>query len=386
MDISTLTSLITSFRAETRQNAITPESLGALLQKIADVLEEAAEGSDVQQILNWKDIATGIGNVLMNITLGNDNANNITLTIGKVNLKTGAKSATLFTLRPATASRAGVMTAEQCTNLNSLATKMDLVERLTLKVTSSAKNVKIALVDNSEELFNDPTQLAALLPIATSAQAGILTAEDYKRIRYSSSAQPFFHIQCDTKDDVLYVKYPSDVISAGYVPYFVRYSVKNTRYRSIEQRDDPGARNRGPAMRGWHLFYDQKKIKVALDGQVSIMYPTNQEFWEHAESFTETTDPRYLFGNIRPEYVEEKLKGYRVGFGGKTYKIGLSNNHRFRFGIVFGPPLSEMARKTLDFSKCVSNIAEFYVNIKAPAIGVYENYDDRWETYIRFSV
>ena len=35
-DISSITSLITSFRSETREEAITPEVLGALLQKIAD--------------------------------------------------------------------------------------------------------------------------------------------------------------------------------------------------------------------------------------------------------------------------------------------------------------------------------------------------------------
>lgn len=36
-DISSITSLITSFRSETREEAITPEVLGALLQKIADL-------------------------------------------------------------------------------------------------------------------------------------------------------------------------------------------------------------------------------------------------------------------------------------------------------------------------------------------------------------
>ena len=37
MDISNLTSLINALRAETQEDSITPESLGALLQRIAEV-------------------------------------------------------------------------------------------------------------------------------------------------------------------------------------------------------------------------------------------------------------------------------------------------------------------------------------------------------------
>ena len=38
MDITTLTSLINTFRAETKQDSITPDSLGQLLQRIVNVL------------------------------------------------------------------------------------------------------------------------------------------------------------------------------------------------------------------------------------------------------------------------------------------------------------------------------------------------------------
>ena len=38
MDITTLTSLINTFRAETKQDSITPDSLGLLLQRIVNVL------------------------------------------------------------------------------------------------------------------------------------------------------------------------------------------------------------------------------------------------------------------------------------------------------------------------------------------------------------
>lgn len=50
MDITTLTSLINTFRAETKQDSITPDSLGQLLQKIVNLLENAAEATTVQQL------------------------------------------------------------------------------------------------------------------------------------------------------------------------------------------------------------------------------------------------------------------------------------------------------------------------------------------------
>lgn len=39
--LSNLTELITAFRAETRQDAITPDSLGSLLQRMVDTLRKA---------------------------------------------------------------------------------------------------------------------------------------------------------------------------------------------------------------------------------------------------------------------------------------------------------------------------------------------------------
>ena len=49
MYITTLTSLINTFRAETKQDSITPDSLGQLLQRIVNVLGQASETSAVQQ-------------------------------------------------------------------------------------------------------------------------------------------------------------------------------------------------------------------------------------------------------------------------------------------------------------------------------------------------
>ena len=74
------------------------------------------------------------------------------------------------------------------------------------------------------------------------------------------TSHPFYHIECDSKKNVLYVKYPSHLITDGYVPYLLRYSKKRPRYRPADDRQ--AQRTYGPTMKGWHLFYDQKKIEV----------------------------------------------------------------------------------------------------------------------------
>lgn len=76
-DISSITSLITSFRSETREEAITPEVLGALLQKIADLLGKAALQTDVSRLDNWRSDLARIGYVLTSLTVGSDDRNNV---------------------------------------------------------------------------------------------------------------------------------------------------------------------------------------------------------------------------------------------------------------------------------------------------------------------
>lgn len=61
MDISNLTSLINALRAETQEDSITPESLGALLQRIVDVLGDAASDFTVQQLVQWQRIEVAEG-------------------------------------------------------------------------------------------------------------------------------------------------------------------------------------------------------------------------------------------------------------------------------------------------------------------------------------
>lgn len=133
MDISTLTSLINTFRAETKQESITPDSLGQLLQRIVNVLGQASETSAVQQITQWKNTISSIGAVLTSLALGSDDRNNIYLNVGSVNVATRAGMMGLFTIRQATTERADAMRAQQVTDLNTVRNKMNHVAQVELK-------------------------------------------------------------------------------------------------------------------------------------------------------------------------------------------------------------------------------------------------------------
>ena len=124
------------------------------------------------------------------------------------------------------------------------------------------------------------------------------------RYAWSSSTHPFYHIQCDTKDGRLIVKHPTDLMQKGYVPYLLRYSKKKPRYRDIEDRH---TRSYGPIMRGWHLFYDEKKLQMAPNGVVyigkNVGTDKNPE-WVYEENC------RNLFGIIASRAITASALGW----------------------------------------------------------------------------
>ena len=49
IDTTSLTALISAFRAEVTQNSISPEKVGSILQQIADLLATVAPDSDMSE-------------------------------------------------------------------------------------------------------------------------------------------------------------------------------------------------------------------------------------------------------------------------------------------------------------------------------------------------
>ena len=55
IDIQQLTSLISAFRVETEKESISPETVGSLLQAIADLLATATSETEYNVLRFWKD-------------------------------------------------------------------------------------------------------------------------------------------------------------------------------------------------------------------------------------------------------------------------------------------------------------------------------------------
>lgn len=119
IDITNLTSLITAFRQETEQSSISPETLGSLLQKIADELGNASTDQEILQLTAIKENLQALGAFLYDIVQGPEDRNNILVNVTRFNPISGTKSAVSGQtfIKQATTARAGAMRAQHVDDL-----------------------------------------------------------------------------------------------------------------------------------------------------------------------------------------------------------------------------------------------------------------------------
>ena len=120
IDISNLTSLITAFRQETEQGSISPETLGALLQAIANQLQSATTDQEQYKLTNIYNNLLKMGNCLTNLAQGDTDRNNVLGDYTFYNPISGMHSAQRgqVLIKQATTERAGAMRAQQVIDLN----------------------------------------------------------------------------------------------------------------------------------------------------------------------------------------------------------------------------------------------------------------------------
>ena len=120
IDISALTSLISAFRIETEKESISPETVGKILQDIADLLATATSESEYNILRFWKEMLQQF-RFLYDIQQRNiDDHSNVILSLMARSMVDGAASSLTLAIGPATAERAGVLTAEDYQLLHSL--------------------------------------------------------------------------------------------------------------------------------------------------------------------------------------------------------------------------------------------------------------------------
>lgn len=374
-DISSITSLITSFRSETREEAITPEVLGALLQKIADLLGKAAMQTDMSRLDNWRSALGRIGYVLTSLTVGSDDRNNVYFTLGKANLSTGINqlAPNSILIRQATTERAGVMRAQQVQDLNkckadiskyfsSLANMEETIlniqkgiASISLRVSQNAKQITV----NAEDILKIQTDIKSLASQIKSLQADILKFATMKQATQ-------MHIECIITDRHLVIQDAHRYIRQGLTPVIFRHSVRTSR----KQEDENGVREYLPRRRGWNRFYDDRKISVNNGDEISFRLdkegdPNRGKFF---------TEPGVLFSDCRaiidPE--TQQLLEVRIYFGKRSYNI-LGINRHFRFAIGFYKKSKDYG--PFQFGELRTNLAEFRVIARADRVDGNNNYE-----------
>ncbi|MBQ6165980.1 MAG: hypothetical protein IJK41_00880 [Muribaculaceae bacterium] len=112
IDIQQLTSLISAFRVETEKESISPETVGSILQSIADLLATATSETEYNIIRFWKETLQHY-RFLYDIQQRNvDDHSNVILQLMARSMVDGATSSLTLAIGPATRTRAGVLTAE----------------------------------------------------------------------------------------------------------------------------------------------------------------------------------------------------------------------------------------------------------------------------------
>lgn len=372
--ISSITSLITSFRSETREEAITPEVLGALLQKIADLLGKAALQTDMGRLDNWRSALGRIGYVLTSFTIGSDDRNNVYFTLGKANLSTGINqlAPNSILIRQATTERAGVMRAQQVQDLNkckadiskyfsSLANMEETILNIQKGIASISlrvsRNTKATTV-NAEDILKIQTDIKSLASQIKSLQTDI---QKFATMKQATQ----MHIECIITDSTLMIQDAYRYIRQGLTPVIFRHSVRTSR----KQEDENGVREYLPRRRGWNRFYDDRKISVNNGDEISFRLdkegdPNNGKYF---------TKPNVLFSDCRaiidPE--TQQLLEVRIYFGKRSYNI-LGINRHFRFAIGFYKKSKDYG--PFQFGELRTNLAEFRVIARADRVDGSNNY------------
>ena len=167
IDITNLTSLITAFRNETEQGSISPETVGSLLQAIANLLSAATTEQEQSKLTNIYNNLLKMGNCLTNLAQGDADRNNVLADYAFFNPISGLHSAlrSQILIKQATTERAGAMRAQQVIDLNAtkkgVATLEDAVATINSQLEElngyleSLDSVVQANADNISSLTDD---------------------------------------------------------------------------------------------------------------------------------------------------------------------------------------------------------------------------------------
>ena len=364
-DITTITSLITAFRTENREEAVTTEVLGALLQKIANVIAATALQTDFDSLSAWRTLFSKLSTVITSLTIGSDDRNNIYLSLNKGIVATGNVQSlpNNIVIRQATTERAGAMRAQQVQDLNKC--KSDIS-----KITSDLGNLSTALTSFSRSLSlttsvsRNNTQSTNTLTTWTqdtqntinSIQLAIRNLQSNFNTFASMRQTDTIHIECQIKDGRLYIQGASQLVKSGLKPVIFRYSIRSGRKWADRKT---GKREHLPKRRGWHRYFHDGKIKFESDDSMWIRDDTPKPAGTKTV-YSQSSKTLFLREKVEKDNDENKYTSIKLPYGQKLYEVCDATRH-FKFAVGFYKNVS--AAKYFTFSDLRTNLAIFRVRV-----------------------
>lgn len=333
IDITTITRLISSFRKMAVKDSVSPETVGYLLQRLADLIATAESSKNVEQILSLIDTYANAGNAIISIEQGDADRNNVLATVRSLKFNDGGviTSADKLFIKQATTERAGAMRAQQVIDLNAARKSVSTLEK------------------DMAEVRTDILSISDKVKIT-----------DIVRSRFS----------CLVYDGRLHILGAQSYLTNGYVPYIFRRVNKRHPFKDKDATpEERAAKKYGPQSKGWGLFGSMYAVKIL---------GTSVLFSDSDHSLLCKKDHNY---SGKPDvYVSRHVrKNGIVTFGWGRSSVPLTNDQvwdspkermiRLRFGIGFAKPMYP-GRAKITPTNLVSPLAEFTV--------VYDPNIKRW--------
>lgn len=330
IDTKSLTQLITEFRAIQAKDAISPETVGYILQRIADLLATAGTSDTVTKIQQLLDGFKAAGYAVTSIAQGSADRNHIYANIGKVSLSDGKTSSTsgIF-IQQATTERAGAMRAQQVTDLNA---------------------AKKGVTDLQK-------QTATIEEILATMQKALGIGDGSSITNVINTAQ----ISCQVVNSTLRILGAQKLVAAGYVPYLFRLTRKRNQYhhRADYRSESDKDKRYCPDTKGWHLYGSCHAVKI--EGN-TLKFSTNGRRLLHMPCEVYSSSPMSLV-HIHTNEAGFKLVGWgrsmvylndmRVANRKKKFRM-----LRFRFAVGFAKKI-EPGKSQITPANLVSSMAEF---------------------------
>lgn len=320
IDTKSLTEIITEFRALQSKDAVSPESLGYILQRIVDLLATAGTSETVASIQKLLDGFKAAGQAITALSQGQSDRNHIYADKTTVNLATGAvaSSSGIF-IQQATTERAGAMRAQQVTDLNNARRAVADIQEILETV-----QAKLGMTDGSKGLYN--------------------------------SAQ----IQVTVENGSLRLFGAQQLVADGYVPYLFRLTRKrNPWHDKVALEAGVSPKRYCDKRKGWNLFGTCHMVKI--DTGNYLAFNTNPHYNLCKPSEVYSTSPTTL---IRQNTRDDGTPC--IGWGRSIISLldpKNANKHRMirlRFAIGFAKKILP-GRSLVTTANLVSSLAEFSV-------------------------